>query len=136
MTFSPGPRMGTRRNACAASCYENQKNKKISAPLPKKAKAIRDCVCFDVFFFLKISLISQCFSLKVESANPVHFQAAQAATARFEASLIDTHRLLVIGGSDGCSDLESTELLDLRLGGGCSSRSLANKKTHITHEAS
>lgn len=33
-----------------------------------------------------------------------------------KASLIDHHRLLVIGGSDGCSDLESTELLDLMLG--------------------
>ena len=31
------------------------------------------------------------------------------------ASLIDAQRLLVIGGSDGCSDLESTELLDLPL---------------------
>ena len=29
------------------------------------------------------------------------------------ASLVDANRLLVIGGSDGCSDLESTELLDL-----------------------
>merc|ERR1719183_545536 len=29
------------------------------------------------------------------------------------ASLLDSNRLLVIGGSDGCSDLDSTELLDL-----------------------
>ena len=33
-----------------------------------------------------------------------------------EASLIDTHRLLVIGGSDGGSDLDTTELLDVFLG--------------------
>jgi len=32
-----------------------------------------------------------------------------------EASLIDTHRLLVIGGSDGGSDLDTTELLDVFL---------------------
>ena len=36
--------------------------------------------------------------------------------APWQASLIDQHRLLVIGGSDGCSDLDSTELLDLSLG--------------------
>ena len=45
--------------------------------------------------------------------------STQATTTRgqpldpTEASLIDNHRLLVIGGSDGCSDLDTTELLDV-----------------------
>eukprot|EP00913_Durusdinium_trenchii_P006742 g6338.t1 len=92
-----GPKMGTRRNACAAVRLDAQRLLIIGGS--DDASELDSTEVLDL-------------ERMVFSPGPRMGTRRNACAA----SLIDHHRLLVIGGSDGCSDLESTELLDLMLG--------------------
>ncbi|CAK9066503.1 unnamed protein product [Durusdinium trenchii] len=89
-----GPKMGTRRNACAAVRLDAQRLLIIGGS--DDASELDSTEVLDL-------------ERMVFSPGPRMGTRRNACAA----SLIDHHRLLVIGGSDGCSDLESTELLDL-----------------------
>eukprot|EP00434_Breviolum_minutum_P006445 symbB.v1.2.005689.t1/scaffold334.1/size226555/12 len=90
----PGPKMGTRRNACAAVRLDAKRLLIIGGSDDSSELDSTELLDLERMVF---------------SVGPKMGTRRNACAA----SLIDTHRLLVIGGSDGGSDLDTTELLDV-----------------------
>jgi len=101
MTFSSGPRMGTRRNACAASLIDSQRLLVIGG-----SDGGSDLDSTEL-----LDLGSMTFSAGPRMSTRRNF----CATALLQPGTSTAPRglLLVLGGSDGSSSLDSTEVLDV-----------------------
>ncbi|CAE7886092.1 kel-10 [Symbiodinium microadriaticum] len=101
MTFSSGPRMGTCRNACAASLIDSQRLLVIGG-----SDGGSDLDSTEL-----LDLGSMTFSAGPRMSTRRNF----CATALLQPGTSTAPRglLLVLGGSDGSSSLDSTEVLDV-----------------------
>eukprot|EP00930_Biecheleria_cincta_P038546 TRINITY_DN26476_c0_g1_i1.p1 TRINITY_DN26476_c0_g1~~TRINITY_DN26476_c0_g1_i1.p1 ORF type:complete len:491 (+),score=111.39 TRINITY_DN26476_c0_g1_i1:143-1615(+) len=102
MTFAPGPQMGTRRNACAASLLDGRRLLVIGG----------SDGCSDLDSTEMLDLNTMTFSPGPRMGTRRNF----CATSLLRPSAVTAPGaglLLVLGGSDGSSSLNSTEVLDV-----------------------
>ncbi|CAE8589989.1 unnamed protein product [Polarella glacialis] len=104
MSFSAGPRMGTRRNACAASLLDRGRLIVIGG----------SDGCSDLDTTEVLDLASMTFSAGPRMGTRRNFCATATLPVPGSANgAAGGNLLLVLGGSDGSSSLDSTEVLDV-----------------------
>jgi len=94
MAFHPGPSLGVRRGACAASLLDASHMLVLGGNLGNVSTATTEVLSLDTMTF--------------RSGPSMSTQRSQSACV-----LLDSRRLLVVGGYDGAQYLDTTEVLNL-----------------------